>query len=1111
MQLQIAHKGFDAEQRALFEVIRQSDGKRGSEVALESPAQIQIAPNRTLMTELRWYLEEFLYVPYGAYVDQAKKVEEELERWGRECFDVLFDAGHEGDNDAPEAGLQKLQLTIKSDDPAILAWPWEALNSADDGNLALCCCIERQLSEIGEALALPEELPVDRINILMVIARPYGDSDAGYCTLARPLVEYVKEKKLPVHIDLLRPPTFDQLRAHLYKRQGHYHIVHFDGHGGFGNFTADARSAPEGVLAFEDEQGSPRLVSASELGKLIRKHRIPTMVLNACQSAAVDEEAEDPFSSVAASLLKAGIRSVVAMSYSLYVSGAQQFVPAFYGRLLESEDVAEALRAGRKGMSARPERNSATGHYPLRDWVVPVLYQQAMPGEAAIPRLDPGAASKGDGIAAGENLDAGNPEAENPTQTYLQSPADFIGREQAVLSLERALRRRPAAILVHGMAGIGKTTLAKGFLQWLHDTNGQGLDSFWFSFEDIRSSEAVIDTLVGGILGTQAMALPVDKKVPLLTQRLRENPFILVWDNFESASGIPGTEVSALLRQEDREQLKELLSALYGGQTKVLITSRQKEDWLSERECYRLPGLEGLQGEELWQYCSTIVEDLGLSLDRGSEDFQALMDKLAGNPLAIRAILSGLDQHSLKTLIDDFDELFASLSGDDATRRIQAALSVVEKGLDTCFNPALRLLSLHEHYADTNLLESMFKALDDDISPSHLPGLFAILGNAGLCMPVATDIFQLHPALRSCLSRLHPADGLCQRAFVDVMGELAYYLAPRGLHEQRIPFAVHGANFHHALGLARALDRRDYVLTILQSLAVYAKNSRNFLEAARLFEDLSLTSKRYENARGEAAAYNQLGRIAEEQRDFAQAQAWYEKSLAIEEKQGDVHGMASTYHQLGMIAQEQRGFAQAQAWYEKSLAIKEKQGNEYGMASTYHNLGAMSQEQRDFVQAQSWYEKSLAITEKQGDGHGMASTYHHLGIIAQERRDFAQAQAWHEKSLAIEEKQGNEHGMAITYHQLGRIAQERRDFAQAQAWYEKSLAIKEEQGDVHGMASTYHQLGRIAEERRDIAQAQAWYEKSLAIFEREDDSHSAEIVQRSLERLANTKEDTSHG
>ena len=126
---------------------------------------------------------------------------------------------------------------------------------------------------------------------------------------------------------------------------------------------------------------------------------------------------------------------------------------------------------------------------------------------------------------------------------------------------------------------------------------------------------------------------------------------------------------------------------------------------------------------------------------------------------------------------------------------------------------------------------------------------------------------------------------------------------------------------------------------LIQSLAVHAQNTRNFQEAAHLFERFATSGKNHGDAKIEAIAYHQLGMIAQEQRDFASAEQWYRKSLAINEKQGNEHGAALTYHQLGRIAGEQRDFAGAEQWHRKALAIKEKQGDEHGAAITYHEPG----------------------------------------------------------------------------------------------------------------------------------------------------------------------------
>ena len=131
-------------------------------------------------------------------------------------------------------------------------------------------------------------------------------------------------------------------------------------------------------MIFEDEDGAPAPVEAEQLSALLREHRIPMMVLNACQSATHAEDAEDVFASVATAL-RAGVRSVVAMAYSLYVSGGRVFLPAFYRRLFESGNPSEAVRAGRQHMFQDKKRVSARGPYPLADWLVPVLYQLEAP------------------------------------------------------------------------------------------------------------------------------------------------------------------------------------------------------------------------------------------------------------------------------------------------------------------------------------------------------------------------------------------------------------------------------------------------------------------------------------------------------------------------------------------------------------------------------------------------------------------------------------------------------------------------------------------------------------------------------------------------------------
>jgi hypothetical protein len=285
----------------------------------------------------------------------------------------MFEAATSGD-------YSGLHLQISSDDASVLALPREALRDPEAGFLAQTCQIERRVNKLRDPQPLPGLLSDDRVNILLVVARPYGERDVRFRSIARPLVELIESERLPAYVELLRPPTFDQLREHLRQRPGFYHILHFDGHGAYsaempGTGGGHTFKRPEGKLVFETEDGGPEPITAEKLSVLLKEHAVPGVVLNACQSAMVGKDDEDPFSSVAAALLRSGMRSVVAMAYSLYVSGAQQFLPHFYRRLFDKGKLADAVRAGRQQMYRQDKRVCVRGNFQLQDWLLPVLYQ----------------------------------------------------------------------------------------------------------------------------------------------------------------------------------------------------------------------------------------------------------------------------------------------------------------------------------------------------------------------------------------------------------------------------------------------------------------------------------------------------------------------------------------------------------------------------------------------------------------------------------------------------------------------------------------------------------------------------------------------------------------
>ena len=871
------------------------------------------------MSCLPWYFEKFLEYPFPPRTEQAANIEDALEAWGREAFDALFASGLARDwmTEASHSGVWRLQ--ILSNDPATLAWPWEALCDPQIGALAQCAQIERRLScQLPEPPPLSDELPKDRINILLVTARPY-DVDVQFRSISYPLVELIESGGVAAAVHLLRPPTFDKLREHLVRHPHTYHVLHFDGHGSYVEYAgvtsfSELSHEARGELVFEDEYGNPAPVTGNDLGDLLREHSVPIVVLNACQSAMIDQRARDPFACVAGAMLRSGVGSVVAMVYSLHVRAAQQFLPAFYEALFQSGSVSEAARKSRLAMSVHPQRSGIAPDVKLHDWLVPVVYQHNKPELSLAlpcPRLPSSTAEPRD--------------FDLPQNARLSTRYTFTGRDGALMELERAMQREPAGILILGLAGVGKTTLAQAFVHWLHVTEGLGNGCFWFAFDNIHSADQVFNEMGRSIFGPQFGLEGRNAAVDQLLEVFRERPFLIVWDNFESTRGVPEAGIRPMLSTEDQCLMSQFLSELRGSSTKVLITSRSEEDWLSAADCLRLR-LRGLRQEELWDYAAQILDRAGVKIGPDKPALAELLESLGGHPLAMQAVLPQLTTHNLSQLRVSLEQNFASLSNvvDVVERRLYATLKFIQQSLADELTSLLIPLALHERFVDTVYLEAMAAKLNQSVPREQIEHFTATLVRAGLLTGVGRSIYEIHPLLPSFLRhQVLPKAANTDvegwtHAYVEVMSSLVHEMRFKQLHEQRPRFTLHQANFASALVHAETLRLEGPFVELCWALGCYAYEIGNLARAEQLLTYAANSDLPRNQEHVKASSYAFLSAVAQTKGDFAEVQKWYLKLLELTNKLGDEEGQAETYLSLGYTAC-QYGLPEAEAakWFFK--------------------------------------------------------------------------------------------------------------------------------------------------------------------------------------------------
>ena len=156
---------------------------------------------------------------------------------------------------------------------------------------------------------------------------------------------------------------------------------------------------------------------------------MPGVVLNACQSAMLDERAKTP----SPRWPRPCSARACAVSWpwptrSTSAAPSSSCPPSTTGCSRRAGGPGGAR--GRQQMLAHPDRVCARGKFPLHDWLVPVLYQQ--------DPLDFSFAACQAGLRSGA--------LEMPDELkHERSPYGFIGRDGPLFDLERALLRPPPA------------------------------------------------------------------------------------------------------------------------------------------------------------------------------------------------------------------------------------------------------------------------------------------------------------------------------------------------------------------------------------------------------------------------------------------------------------------------------------------------------------------------------------------------------------------------------------------------------------------------------------------------------------------------------------------
>ncbi|MFD9044686.1 tetratricopeptide repeat protein [Streptomyces bottropensis] len=1028
------------------------------------------------------------------------------------------------DGSGPE---QPVWIGIAVPVPEFAGIPWETvLLPGAPAPLALSPRVRFYRAPTGRPGPVHEAAGAGGLRILAAFADPLDDLEGPALDLeadARRIVGAVEAGVRQRHIDVEMidgSDTLTEIRRAI--RRLPCDILHLSCHA-----RADA-------LLLEDGRGRTHPVTARDLADAFPPGGAPRLVVLAgCSTGSgrsfdgperPSADHEERLTGLAAELVAAGVRCVLAMTAAVSDSYAAAFCAEVYSVLgrprpqdgvVDVRAVLDAVAEARHRLEARRQEDHGSPT-DLCEWPTPALFL-GVPPLSSKPRPAPRDAAHRIGPAT-------PPESPREVQP--------VARRAVLRHLMRLWDDGGAGLAVHGLAGVGKSTLVIQFLQRLAPP---AENVVW-----IRG--AADASVLAGVRRQVAEAPPGGA------------PLIVVVDDVETGP-VPGHPHARCVDPLLARQLADWADR--PDRCRLIITSRHR---------LRLPTRSG-RATAIFHLGPLSPAESRLLIGRlpGLSRFPAeavtrILDEIGGHPAGLGVldalvrgaapVLPGLDARLSDWLAAEDRALEAARSGGlgaaiRSTRRLLAR--------DTGADRLLRELTPAQRTALVSLSVLRRPVRPDELVASPGTGTApgrettAVLESRGLLSSTAaTDTepsFFVCRWLATLLAGSEPPEQLAAvheraaRHWLDIqrqkgdtarivldLTESRHHFRQAGLIDEAFTMTVALIDRLRPTGAFAEMERlaredlagtplTDHVSAVLHdALGCVAQDTGRFTEARRHRERALELFTRTGFARDVAVADIELGTLEEAMGEYPAAKERYERALVAVTGFGDLAEVKRARHCLGSVAILTGDTAAAREHYEALLDLESSQPDEEspaGTAAALHQLGVVEHNCGRLDEADGCYRRALAVHEQLGDRTAMASGYLHLALLAREQGDLAEATALCRRAMRIADEVGDVSGTAAGEHLLGMIAADADEPEQARAHYDRALAFLTLAGDRAAVGTVHHQLGVLAQGTGDTARARDLYLRALTVAEACGDRYGAGRSRHQLGLLAAAEDDSA--
>jgi len=646
---------------------------------------------------------------------------------------------------------------------------------------------------------------------------------------------------------------------------------------------------------------------------------------------------------------------------------------------------------------------------------------------------------------------------------------EFVGRRNEIQHLTQVLQPggKAAIIGVMGMAGIGKTELAKIIVHGVASRYRDGV--LWADCGQERLAE-IADRWAGAYGVEKLPGDDLATKAPSWRGLISNKEALLVFDNVQL-----GGEIEPLFPPK--------------GRSTVLITTRHADH----------PALEGAETLQLGHF--TRIEALDLAERvlgwEGARDQRAdavhLFDLVGYLPLAISIALR-IAQESDWTLAELNQKLERAgairlLKEPDQEWSLWATFQTAWDNLPRDLQRAFASLAVFNQGPsfDTWAMAAVLEAEETEAR-----ALVNRLDGRSLLTQAGDGRWSLHPLLQGFaaekLSAEDPAWDRMAAHYVEV-ARAAETLYLRG-GEDLLPglnlFDLEWPHIRAGQAWATAHAGIDEKATQLCSdypdASAYCLDLRLHPQERIAWLEAAVTAaRRLGDRKAEGVHLGNLGLAYADLGEVSKSIRYYEQAVEIHREIGDRRGEGADLGNLGLAYAAMGEYRRAIEYHEQALAIAHEIGDRREEGANLGNLGWDYAALSEYRRAIECHEQALAIAQEIGDRRGEGDRLGNLGWDYAALGEYRRAIECHEQALTIAREIGDREGEGRHLGNLGKAYTALGDVQKAIECYVQGLAIAREIGDQRGEGDRLGNLGVAYKQLGDVREAIEYNQQALAI------------------------------